>query len=115
MKKQLIFLLAGTLSFSTVYGSESTAACSGDLESADIKAHCLPINCSSIQDILEFTRSHEERPVITGAISRDRRMVLFLNSETGSWTLIGHNNDRACIFSYGNEVRNLLSPNRTLK
>lgn len=115
MKKQLILMLSGLLLCSTVHGSESTAACSGDIESADVKAHCLPINCSSIQDILEFTRSHEERPVITGAISQDRRMVLFLNSATGSWTLIGHNNDRACIFAYGNQVRNLLTPSQSLK
>lgn len=91
---------------SKVYASE-TAACSGDIESTDVQAHCLPINCSSLQDILDFTRSHHERPLATGNVSTGRRMVLFVNTQSGSWTLIGHKDNRACILIHGNELRNL--------
>lgn len=102
-----IILMSLVIFYTSSAYSTETAACSGDIESTDVQAHCLPINCSSLHDILDFTRSHNERPLVTGNVSTGRRMVLFVNNQTGSWTLVGHKDNRACILIHGHELRNL--------
>jgi len=42
-------------------------------------------------------------------------MAMLINTETGTWTLIGYTERGACIMASGEDVQQLDRPNRSLK
>lgn len=58
--------------------------------------------CNWTKPLLEnLAKKHGEEPVWLGQSSGEGRYTLFVNPETGAWTLVQFNNEIACIIGAG--------------
>ena len=73
------------------------------------------IACADQEQVIDFLKEFEERPVLTGKMGRAGRMAMLINTETGTWTLIGYTERGACIMASGEDVQRLDQPARNLK
>ena len=73
------------------------------------------IACADQDKVIDFLKEFEERPVLTGKMGRSGRMAMLINTETGTWTLIGYTERGACIMASGEDVQQLDRPTRNLK
>ena len=73
------------------------------------------IACADQEQVIDFLKEFEERPVLTGRMGRAGRMAMLINTETGTWTLIGYTERGACIMASGEDVQQLDRPTRNLK
>ena len=73
------------------------------------------IACADQEQVIDFLKEFEERPVLTGKMGRAGRMAMLINTETGTWTLIGYTERGACIMASGEDVQQLDRPTRNLK
>ena len=73
------------------------------------------IACADQEQVIDFLKEFEERPVLTGKMGRAGRMAMLINTETGTWTLIGYTERGACIMASGEDVQQLDRPTRSLK
>lgn len=65
------------------------------------------IACADQEQVIDFLKEFEERPVLTGRMGRAGRMAMLINTETGTWTLIGYTERGACIMASGEDVQRL--------
>jgi hypothetical protein len=65
------------------------------------------IACADQEQVIDFLKEFEERPVLTGKLGRAGRMAMLINTETGTWTLIGYTERGACIMASGEDVQRL--------
>ena len=65
------------------------------------------IACADQEQVIDFLKEFEERPVLTGKMGRAGRMAMLINTETGTWTLIGYTDRGACIMASGEDVQRL--------
>ena len=65
------------------------------------------IACADQAQVIDFLKEFEERPVLTGKMGRAGRMAMLINTETGTWTLIGYTERGACIMASGEDVQQL--------
>lgn len=70
------------------------------------------IACADQTQVIDFLKEFEERPVLTGKMGRAGRMAMLINTETGTWTLIGYTERGACIMASGEDVQQLDRPTR---
>lgn len=70
------------------------------------------IACADQEQVIDFLKEFEERPVLTGRMGRAGRMAMLINTETGTWTLIGYTERGACIMASGEDVQQLDRPTR---
>lgn len=70
------------------------------------------IACADQTQVIDFLKEFEERPVLTGKMGRAGRMAMLINTETGTWTLIGYTERGACIMASGEDVQQLDRPSR---
>lgn len=70
------------------------------------------IACADQEQVIDFLKEFEERPVLTGKMGRAGRMAMLINTETGTWTLIGYTERGACIMASGEDVQQLNRPTR---
>jgi|688.fasta_scaffold2518950_1 hypothetical protein len=73
------------------------------------------ITCATTEYVIDFLKEYEERPVLAGKMGKSGRMAMLINTETGTWTLIGYTERGACIMASGEDVQQLDRPNRSLK
>lgn len=73
------------------------------------------IVCADQDKVIDFLKEFEERPVLTGKMGRAGRMAMLVNTETGTWTLIGYTERGACIMASGEDVQQLDRPARNLR
>ena len=73
------------------------------------------IACADQEQVIDFLKEFEERPVLTGKMGRAGRMAMLINTETGTWTLIGYTERGACIMASGEDVQQLDRPARNLR
>ena len=73
------------------------------------------IACADQDKVIDFLKEFEERPVLTGKMGRSGRMAMLINTETGTWTLIGYTERGACIMASGEDVQQLDRPDQSLK
>jgi hypothetical protein len=65
------------------------------------------IVCADQDKVIDFLKEFEERPVLVGKLGRAGRMAMLINTETGTWTLIGYTERGACIMASGEDVQRL--------
>jgi hypothetical protein len=65
------------------------------------------ITCADTEYVLDFLKEYEERPVLTGNLGRAGKMAMLINTDTGTWTLIGLSERGACIMASGDNVQQL--------
>jgi len=65
------------------------------------------ITCADTDYVIDFLKEYEERPVLTGNMGRAGKMAMLINTETGTWTLIGYTEKGACIMASGNNIQKL--------
>lgn len=65
------------------------------------------IVCSDHDELVDFLKDFEERPIVTGRMGRAGRMAMLINTDTGTWTLIGYTDRGACIIASGTDVQQL--------
>ena len=65
------------------------------------------ITCADTEYVLDFLKEYEERPVLTGNMGRAGKMAVLINTDTGTWTLIGFSERGACIMASGDNVQQL--------
>ena len=65
------------------------------------------ITCADTEYVLDFLEEYEERPVLTGNLGRAGKMAVLINTDTGTWTLIGYTERGACIMASGDNVQQL--------
>ena len=65
------------------------------------------IVCSDHDELVDFLKDFEERPIVTGRMGRAGRMAMLINTDTGTWTLIGYTDRGACIMASGDNVQQL--------
>ena len=65
------------------------------------------IACADQDKVIDFLKEFDERPVLTGKMGRAGRMAMLINTETGTWTLIGYTERGACIMASGEDVQRL--------
>ena len=70
------------------------------------------IACADQAQVIDFLKEFEERPVLTGKMGKAGRMAMLINTETGTWTLIGYTERGACIMASGEDVQQLDRPTR---
>jgi hypothetical protein len=70
------------------------------------------IACADQEQVIDFLKEFEERPVLTGRMGRAGRMAMLINTETGTWTLIGYTERGACIMASGEDVQQIDRPSR---
>ena len=73
------------------------------------------IACADQAQVIDFLKEFEERPVLTGKMGKAGRMAMLINTETGTWTLIGYTERGACIRASGEDVQQLDRPDQSLK
>jgi len=73
------------------------------------------ITCATTEYVVDFLKEYEERPVLSGKMGKSGRMAMLINTETGTWTLIGYTERGACIMASGEDVQQLDRPSRNLK
>ena len=73
------------------------------------------ITCASTEYVIDFLKEYEERPVLTGKLGRAGKMAMLINTETGTWTLLGYTERGACIMASGEDVQQLDQPARNLR
>jgi hypothetical protein len=73
------------------------------------------IVCADQDKVIDFLKEFEERPVLVGKLGRAGRMAMLINTETGTWTLIGYTERGACIMASGEDVQQLDRPARNLR
>ena len=73
------------------------------------------IVCADQDKVIDFLKEFEERPVLTGKLGRAGRMAMLINTETGTWTLIGYTERGACIMASGEDVQQLDRPTRNFQ
>jgi hypothetical protein len=73
------------------------------------------ITCASTEYVIDFLKEYEERPVLTGKLGRAGKMAMLINTETGTWTLLGYTERGACIMASGEDVQQLDRPARNLR
>ena len=103
--KKLIYLLFLTLC--SISWAQSNAR---NVREVDWK-----IACADQDKVIDFLKEFEERPVLTGKMGKSGRMAMLINTETGTWTLIGYTERGACIMASGEDVQQLDRPSRNLK
>ena len=99
---KILLALAVALFASTAWAQESNSARQANWT----------ITCADTDYLIDFLKEYEERPVLTGRMGRGGRMAMLINTETGSWTLIGYSERGACIMASGNNVQQLDLPAR---
>ena len=65
------------------------------------------ITCATTEYVVDFLKEYEERPVLTGNLGRAGKMAVLINTDTGTWTLIGYTDRGACIIASGTDVQQL--------
>jgi hypothetical protein len=65
------------------------------------------ITCADTEYVLDFLKEYEERPVLTGNLGQAGKMAMLINTDTGTWTLIGFSERGACIMASGDNVQQL--------
>ena len=65
------------------------------------------ITCADTDYVIDFLKEYEERPVLTGNLGRAGKMAVLINTDTGTWTLIGYTERGACIMASGDNVQQL--------
>lgn len=70
------------------------------------------ITCADTDYVIDFLKEYEERPVLTGNLGRAGKMAVLINTDTGTWTLIGYTERGACIMASGDNVQQLESTKR---
>lgn len=65
------------------------------------------ITCADTDYVIDFLKEYEERPVLTGNLGRAGKMAVLINTDTGTWTLIGYTEAGACIMASGDNVQQL--------
>jgi hypothetical protein len=65
------------------------------------------ITCAGTDYVIDFLKEYEERPVLTGNMGRAGKMAVLINTDTGTWTLIGYTEAGACIMASGDNVQQL--------
>ena len=70
------------------------------------------ITCATTEYVVDFLKEYEERPMLVGKMGRAGRMAMLINTETGTWTLIGYTDKGACIMASGDDVQRLDIPAR---
>jgi hypothetical protein len=70
------------------------------------------ITCATTEYVIDFLKEYEERPVLAGKMGKSGRMAMLINTETGTWTLIGYTERGACIMASGEDVQQLDRPTR---
>jgi len=73
------------------------------------------IVCADKDKVIDFLKEFEERPVLVGKLGRAGRMAMLINTETGTWTLIGYTERDACIMASGEDVQQLDRPARNIR
>ena len=73
------------------------------------------IVCADQDKVIDFLKEFNERPVLVGKLGRAGRMAMLINTETGTWTLIGYTERGACIMASGEDVQQLDQPARNLR
>jgi len=68
------------------------------------------ITCADTDYVIDFLKEYEERPVLTGNLGRAGKMAMLINTDTGTWTLIGYTDRGACIMASGDNVHQLPTP-----
>jgi hypothetical protein len=99
---KILIALAVALFASTAWAQESNSARQANWT----------ITCADTDYVIDFLKEYEERPVLTGRMGRGGRMAMLINTETGTWTLIGYSERGACIMASGNNVQQLDLPAR---
>ena len=78
------------------------------LASADGIVINKPVICVELKDILKSLReTHEEKPVFLGQ-DTETNYSLFVNSKTGTWTIIQFIDDFACVIGIGDSAKLVL-------
>ncbi len=69
-----------------------------------------PVICDKTKNVIEFlTSRYNEKPIWTGKDARDEtRYSLFVNSKTGSWTLLQMTPEYACLLGIGDNSKLIL-------
>ncbi len=58
--------------------------------------------CNWTKPLLEnLSKKHREEPIWLGQSSAEGRYTLFVNPDTGAWTLVQFNNEIACVIGAG--------------
>lgn len=61
-----------------------------------------PMKCSRAESVLNFfTDKFKEKPLWVGKTSTDTHVVLLVNKETKTWTLIEYDSRLACVLDAG--------------
>jgi hypothetical protein len=64
------------------------------------------VNCGSLKaTVRELVETFKERPLVVGNTLEGFSLLLMLNPETGTWTLLLVSGDRACILVAGTGMR----------
>jgi hypothetical protein len=77
----------------------------------DIQTLTAPIICTSAAKIGEMIIEYDEKPALAGFLIRetpfgyiDNQFILYINSNTRSWTLIEKINDMYCMAASGHSI-----------
>lgn len=68
-----------------------------------------PVLCGPIKDMFAgLINEYKEEPIWLGSDSREQsKYTLFVNSKTGSWTLVQYSTEIACILGVGSGSKNI--------
>lgn len=67
-----------------------------------------PVICDNVQKIIQaLGDNYEEKPIWAGT-GEGTRFSLFINQNTGSWTIIQFTTEFACILGVGNDSKILI-------
>ena len=69
--------------------------------------------CADPKTVIEgLTADSDEQPFWTGVADKTK-FILFVNSQTGTWSLVQYDNKIACVLGVGNRSRHILIGNIT--
>lgn len=65
------------------------------------------IHCFKIEILLDELKSYGEDPIFIGSsgVDKDSVTMMFVNQQTGSYTIVGMGKDIGCVYDTGNNVR----------
>jgi hypothetical protein len=73
--------------------------------SAQVSEQAIPVKCVALPVALAAIRDHwNERPAWSG-VGADSNFALFVNPDTGTWTMLEFDKDIACVLGTGDNSK----------
>jgi hypothetical protein len=68
-----------------------------------------PVTCSDPKTVIEtLSDQYQEQPFWSGR-DRESKYILFVNSKTGSWSMVEYNDKVACVVGLGKNAKQIFS------